>query len=210
MSEDRANKDDLLDFLSKGEAWQAIRGMDAPGLATELDAAGFRRTEPQSDAAKDERVVRYLATATPEPMSEYTPTTEEIREYVETGGEPRPWVALDDAEKSREQARVAAFDRWLAAHDAEVRAGVVAEEPASTDTFEDGYQAAIADVRWLADARDRYVDERVQFQTSSVRQVADIVNGENDAAGWLPSWLWDEWAAKCRYQVPVTQEGTEQ
>ncbi|MFJ2506308.1 hypothetical protein [Microbacterium sp. NPDC087592] len=122
MSAGRANKNDLLDFLSKGEAWQAIRGMDAPGLATELDAAGFRRTEPQSDAAKDERVVRYLATATPEPMSEYAPTTEEIREYVETGGEPRPWVALDEAEKSREQARAAAFDRWLAARDAEVRA----------------------------------------------------------------------------------------
>ena len=52
-------------------------------------------------------------------MSEYTPTTDEIREYIETGGEPRPWVELDEAEKAREKARVAAFDRWLAAHDAE-------------------------------------------------------------------------------------------
>lgn len=60
-------------------------------------------------------------------MSEYTPTTEEIREYIETGGEPRPWVELDEAEKAREKARVAAFDRWLAAHDAEVRASVVPE-----------------------------------------------------------------------------------
>lgn len=55
-------------------------------------------------------------------MSEYTPTTDEIREYIETGGEPRPWVELDEAEKAREKARVAAFDRWLAAHDSEVRA----------------------------------------------------------------------------------------
>lgn len=54
-------------------------------------------------------------------MAEYTPTTEEIREYVETGGEPRPWVELDDAEKAREKARGEAFDRWLAAHEAEVR-----------------------------------------------------------------------------------------
>lgn len=60
-------------------------------------------------------------------MNEYTPTNEEIREYVEAGGEPRPWVALDEAEKSREQARVAAFDRWLAAHDAAVRAAAIRE-----------------------------------------------------------------------------------
>lgn len=52
--DERANKNDLLDFLSKGEAWQAIRGMDAPGLATELDAAGFRRTAVQEPSA-DER-----------------------------------------------------------------------------------------------------------------------------------------------------------
>ena len=60
-------------------------------------------------------------------MSEYTPTTEEIREYIETGGEPRPWVELDEAEEAREKARGEAFDRWLAAHDAEVRASVVPE-----------------------------------------------------------------------------------
>lgn len=38
-------------------------------------------------------------------MSDYTPTTEEIREYVETGGEPRPWVELNEAEKARQKAR---------------------------------------------------------------------------------------------------------
>ena len=43
------------------------------------------------------------------PDTEYTPTTAEIREYVEVGGEPRPW------EPER-------FDRRLAAHDAEVAA----------------------------------------------------------------------------------------
>lgn len=34
-----------MTFLSNGEAWQAIRGMDAPGLAAELDTAGFHRSE---------------------------------------------------------------------------------------------------------------------------------------------------------------------
>jgi len=49
---------------------------------------------------------------------EYTPTTEEIRDYVEVGGEPQPWMPPDD---DKDAARAAAFDRWLAAHDAEIR-----------------------------------------------------------------------------------------
>lgn len=55
--DERANENDLLDFLSKGEAWQAIRGMDAPGLATELATAGFRRSEipePSAEPKHDE------------------------------------------------------------------------------------------------------------------------------------------------------------
>lgn len=84
-----------------------------------------------------------------------------------------------------------------------------AEEPESTDTFEHGYQAAIADMRWLADGRDRYTDERVQFQVRSVQQVARALDGDERAAeGWLPSWMWGEWAAKRRYPwMPVEQEG---
>jgi len=54
-------------------------------------------------------------------VTEYTPTTEEIRDYVGEGGEPRPWIAPDE-DAERETARLAAFDRWLAAHDREVRA----------------------------------------------------------------------------------------
>jgi len=49
---------------------------------------------------------------------EYVPTTEEIRDYVEVGGEPRPWMP---PEPTKDAARAAAFDRWLAAHDAETR-----------------------------------------------------------------------------------------
>lgn len=60
-------------------------------------------------------------------MSEYTPTTDEMRAFYTAerldgphlGGFPLPTVEQAETE----------FDRWLAAHDAEVRAGVVAEEP---------------------------------------------------------------------------------
>ncbi len=51
---------------------------------------------------------------------DYTPTTEDVREDFAF-----PWSPEQIGDRP---ARVAAFDRWLAAHDAEVRAGVVAEE----------------------------------------------------------------------------------
>lgn len=57
-------------------------------------------------------------------MAEYTPTTEEVRARHAA----RDTAGFD--------AGALAFDRWLAAHDAEVRAGVVAEEP----EWEIGYQ----------------------------------------------------------------------
>lgn len=56
-------------------------------------------------------------------MSDYTPTTEQIREYVETGGEARPWVELDETELARQKARGEAFDRWLEAHEAVAHLG---------------------------------------------------------------------------------------
>lgn len=51
-------------------------------------------------------------------VSEYTPTTENVRSVFAHGG----------AGQSTDRRR-AMFDRWLAAHDAEVRAGVGTEEP---------------------------------------------------------------------------------
>lgn len=53
-------------------------------------------------------------------MAEYTPNTDEMRENY---ARSLLWPAQADP------ARAAYFDRWLAAHDAEVRAGAVAEEP---------------------------------------------------------------------------------
>lgn len=60
-------------------------------------------------------------------MSEYTPTTDEMRAFYTAErldgphleGFPPPTVDQAEAE----------FNAWLSAHDAEVRAGVVAEEP---------------------------------------------------------------------------------
>ncbi|MEO9246450.1 hypothetical protein ABDK96_02000 [Citricoccus nitrophenolicus] len=50
---------------------------------------------------------------------EYTPTTEEVRDFVTTADAPGPWSPPDTAV---EEARGAAFDRWLAAHDRAVKA----------------------------------------------------------------------------------------
>lgn len=55
-------------------------------------------------------------------MTDYTPTTKQIRSAW--------WMKRWDSKgQSRSEGSDAEFDRWLAAHDAGVRAGVVAEEP---------------------------------------------------------------------------------
>lgn len=56
-------------------------------------------------------------------MTEYTPTTAEVREaWLTAEYEERDHTTSDDDLRAE-------FDRWLAAHDAEVRASVVPEEP---------------------------------------------------------------------------------
>lgn len=59
-------------------------------------------------------------------MSDYTPTTEEMRafytaERIDVHPHLFPKPSAEEAE--------AEFDRWLAAHDAEVRTSVISEEP---------------------------------------------------------------------------------
>ena len=49
-------------------------------------------------------------------MSEYTPTTEEVREYIRAADRVTAHMFAGSADS------VEAFDRWLAAHDADVRA----------------------------------------------------------------------------------------
>lgn len=72
----------------------------------------------------------------------------------------------------------------------------------------------IEDLQWLADSRARYLgaeahamyngtvgsfwslppaEQAVYAESTGARHAADIVVGENDGMGWLPSWLWDDW-----------------
>jgi hypothetical protein len=92
----------------------------------------------------------------PEARAEYTPTTQEIREYVEVGGEPRPWEEITAQSEAKDAARAAAFDRWLVAHDAEVIAGYSKPREADTDTA-----ALIASARTAAGALEEYEFEGV-------------------------------------------------
>ena len=117
-------------------------------------------------------------------MSEFTPTTEQVRSAYAHDPEAEYRDPVGFPAMQRENLR--AFDRWLAAHDAEVRGGVVSEEPeweygvapsASLDQVwpisEEGARATVRAEpgAWVALRRQRVV---------------------------LPPW------------VPVKQEGTEQ
>lgn len=53
---------------------------------------------------------------------QYTPTTEDIREYVETADRVTAHMFSHDTPDAAK-----AFDRWLAAHDAQVRAEALRE-----------------------------------------------------------------------------------
>lgn len=76
-------------------------------------------------------------------MSDYTPTTEEVRGDYATfqlpahGGDFRTEYAEGVAE----------FDRWLDAHDAEVRAGFVPEEPGRGTAEALGFREAYREKR---------------------------------------------------------------
>lgn len=103
---------------------------------------------------------------------QYTPSLDEVCDHFAYGcGPEHTW------RESRE-----AFDRWLAAVRAEER------------------EKAVADLRWLGDARGEYTHEVCQAEARTARHLAEILTGENDACGWLPSWLWGEWEARIREQ----------
>lgn len=70
---------------------------------------------------------------TPE-SQEYTPSTDEIREYLMVG-DPKPWEAPSPEVDAREARRGAAFDRWLAAHDEEVARKAAESFVALNDVF---------------------------------------------------------------------------
>lgn len=80
-------------------------------------------------------------------MSGYTPTTEHIREYVATGGEPRPWLPPTPA---KDEARGTAFDRWITAHDAEVRAQALRDAADEVERIDPQWDSAL----WISEADD--------------------------------------------------------
>lgn len=82
----------------------------------------------------------------------------------------------------------------------------------SPDDFAAGYAHAVADLRFLVEARSAYVhfdmdavrawaqlsdsDRTLMTQVQTGTQLADILEGANDGCGWLPSWLWDDWGMR--------------
>ena len=60
-------------------------------------------------------------------MSEFTPTTEHVRDIYAAG----PWSRVAD--------RNAAFDRWLTAHDAAIRDAALEEGAVIAETRDKGY-----------------------------------------------------------------------
>lgn len=80
----------------------------------------------------------------------------------------------------------------------------------SDSDYAAGYEAAIADLRFLAEARADYgsstkvetlddyfqlseTDRRIHDEVRTGELLALILSGRNDACGWLPSWHWDSW-----------------
>jgi hypothetical protein len=68
-------------------------------------------------------------------------------------------------------------------------------------------------LRWLASARAEYIGQpfetveeyfkltptmqSIAREVMTARQLADILEGKNDAYGWLPSWKWENWEEIC-------------
>lgn len=130
-------------------------------------------------------------------MSEYTPTTDEMRAFYTAerldgphlDGFPPPTVEQAETE----------FNLWLAAHDAEVQAQVVAEEP----EWEYGFQLR------ESDSGDVY-DQEVGFDTE--QDATDEGNKrihDEDDDEYPPLALRLIRRAKSGPWVPVKQEGAD-
>lgn len=126
-------------------------------------------------------------------MSDYTPTTEEVRGDYATfqlpahGGDFRTEYAEGVAE----------FDRWLAAHDAEVRSGVITEGTEGLQVILDACRAALEEGR----AAIEFIEGERGHMRSWERMVAD---SDRDAV--TVQRAIDLLAAA---GVPVKQEGAE-
>lgn len=130
-------------------------------------------------------------------MSEYTPTTEQIR------------ATYADGESEGTPEDYAEFDRWLAAHDAEVRAQVVAEEPEWGRMVTTGIElnalplgSIVRDVDGGIYVKDDRLHYRPWFDLSATAQHADEVYAEEPS-----TILWQATEPRATVLwVPVKQE----
>lgn len=93
--------------------------------------------------------------------------------------------------------------------------------PDAASEFDAGYARAVKDLRWLAAARSEYlganglppaeeyheltyVEKRVYEEVTAAQHAADILAGDNDGAGWLPSWKWDRWRQRTAHGESTT------
>jgi hypothetical protein len=108
--------------------------------------------------------------------------------------------------------RVVAFVGPLIAEGTRVRMVEAAVEIMEREGVEDTRAAIISDLRWLAEARKEYCQRCPEHQGDmhdmgptalavhddhdAAERLADIIEGTNEAKGWLPSWRWDEWRSR--------------
>ncbi|RBO72824.1 hypothetical protein [Microbacterium sp. H6] len=123
-------------------------------------------------------------------MSEYAPSTRDIREMFHIG--------MFSQHKTPARLNLPAFDRWLAAHDAEVRAGVVAEEP----EWEYGWRSLWPDgeeYEWQALPNREAAEEAIRIHQ-------DFEDNTDQIGGRLEFTLWKRTKSKAGPWVPVKQE----
>jgi hypothetical protein len=141
-------------------------------------------------------------------MSDYTPTTEEIRDYVGEGGEPRPWIAPDD-DAEKEAARLAAFDRWLRteranAWDAGVAMALEAARPSTTMNDYDGWrEITCAESSEIRNAAPHVLSSLTDLTGQFGRPVVYTEWGNDDGAT-LRDYLWNPHreGTTCAHSVP--------
>lgn len=94
----------------------------------------------------------------------------------------------------------------------ELRDALIAAERAYTPT-DDERATIIAELRWLAEAREKYQTDTfpsIAREVQTSRHLADILERKVPVAeggagfGWIPSWLWDEWD-QMRQHAPEPQ-----
>lgn len=153
-------------------------------------------------------------------MSEYTPTTEQIRAWF---CDPTPWANPDRAGID--------FDAWLAAHDAEVRAEYESD-PAKDERFVRymamatplGYQSALTVVQQMTALIEAETRARAAGVVTEEPEWEYGIRAEGDDEPYTdhsddPDWLCDQITPepgdaivrrrKAGPWVPVKQEGAE-